>query len=92
MKENNIREIEEIAMSDNIPDEKKISFEDALAQLEKIVEDVEQEKISLELSIDKYAQGMKLIKYCRAILEQAEKQIELISEAGKKRPTNPSAS
>jgi len=76
--------IEEIAMSDNIPDEKKLSFEDALAQLEKIVEDVEQEKISLELSIDKYAQGMKLIKYCRAILEQAEKQIELISEAGKK--------
>jgi exodeoxyribonuclease VII small subunit len=81
-------ENEEITMSDKTPDEKKLSFEDALAQLEKIVSDVEQEKISLELSIDKYAHGMKLIKYCRDILDQAEKKIELISEAGKNRPTN----
>lgn len=77
---------------DKSPSEKKISFEDALSQLERIVDAVEQEEISLEQSIDKYAHGMNLIKYCRGILDQAEKRIELISEQEKKdRSTNPPA-
>ena len=58
---------------------KKITFEQAMAELEKIVTDVEQGKISLEDSIDKYENGMKIIQHCRAILEQAEKRIETIS-------------
>lgn len=58
---------------------KKITFEQAMAELEKIVIDVEQGKISLEDSIDKYENGMKIIQHCRAILEQAEKRIETIS-------------
>ncbi len=60
--------------------EKKQTFEDALAELEKIVTDVEQGKIPLEESIDKYEQGMKLIKHCRSILEQAEARIETITK------------
>ena len=57
----------------------KFTFEQAMAELEKIVIDVEQGKISLEDSIDKYENGMKIIQHCRAILEQAEKRIETIS-------------
>ena len=57
----------------------KFTFEQAMAELEKIVTDVEQGKISLEDSIEKYENGMKLIQHCRAILEQAEKRIETIS-------------
>ena len=60
-------------------EQKKITFEHAMAELEKIVTDVEQGKISLEDSIDKYENGMKIIQHCRAILEQAEKRIETIS-------------
>lgn len=60
--------------------ETKQTFEQALGDLEKIVTEVEQGKIGLEESIEKYEQGMKLIKYCRAILEQAEKRIETISK------------
>jgi exodeoxyribonuclease VII small subunit len=63
----------------NKPEEKKPTFEQALAQLEKIVADVEQGKIPLEESIDKYEQGMNLIAYCRDILESAEKRIETIA-------------
>ncbi len=66
-------------------EQKKITFEQAMAELEKIVTDVEQGKISLEDSIDKYENGMKIIQHCRAILEQAEKRIETISNQ------NPSA-
>ena len=57
---------------------KKPSFEEALKQLEKIVTEVEEGKIGLEDSIDKYEQGMKLVQQCRAILDQAEKRIETI--------------
>jgi len=60
--------------------ETKITFEQALTELETIVTDVEQGKISLEESIDKYEQGMKYIQYCRSILEQAEKRIETIGK------------
>ena len=57
---------------------KKPSFEEALKQLEKIVTQVEEGKIGLEESINKYEQGMKLVQQCRAILDQAEKRIETI--------------
>ena len=59
--------------------EKKQTFEEALTELEKIVEKVEQGEIGLEESIEKYAQGMQLIKHCRDILDQAEKRIETIN-------------
>ena len=61
-------------------EQKKQTFEEALAKLEKIVTDVEQGKVPLEESIDKYENGMKLIKHCRDILEQAEKRIETITK------------
>ena len=61
----------------------KPTFEGALADLEKIVTDVEQGKIGLEESIDQYAKGMKLIQYCRSILDSAEKRIETITKEAK---------
>jgi exodeoxyribonuclease VII small subunit len=61
-------------------DDKKPTFEQALAELEKIVSQVEEGRIGLEQSIDQYEKGMTLIKYCRDILDSAEKRIETISK------------
>jgi exodeoxyribonuclease VII small subunit len=61
-------------------EQKKLTFEKALEQLEKIVSDVEEGKIGLEQAIEKYEQGMKLIQHCRGILDSAEKRIETISK------------
>ncbi len=60
--------------------EKKLSFEQAMQELENIVGDIEQGKVSLEESINKYEQGMKLLQYCRSILDKAEKRIETINK------------
>ena len=57
---------------------KSLKFEDALARLEKIVTQIEEGKVSLEESIECYGLGIDLIKQCRAILDQAEKKIQLL--------------
>ena len=60
--------------------EVKLSFEQALERLELIVTEIESGRTSLEESIDRYAQGTKLVKRCRAILDQAEKKIQLLAK------------
>jgi exodeoxyribonuclease VII small subunit len=57
------------------------SFEDALAELERIIADVETGEIGLEESLTKHERGNFLIQYCRGVLDSAEKQIEMLSKA-----------
>ena len=59
---------------------KRLTFEEALANLEAIVKDVEEGKVGLEDSIRRYEEGMKLLKHCRAILSQAELKIQKLQE------------
>ena len=73
-------------MMDKQDEKKKKSFEETLAELEKIVAQVEQGKIGLEESIAKYEEGMKLIKHCRGVLDTAEKKIETISKEASEKP------
>lgn len=58
----------------------KLSFEQALATLEEIVSAIEDGDVSLEQSIEKYAEGVTLIKQCRTILDAAEKKIQILSK------------
>ena len=57
----------------------KKTFEQALAELERIVAQIEQGEVSLEESINKYAEGTKLIEQCRKILSAAEKKIQMLT-------------
>jgi exodeoxyribonuclease VII small subunit len=58
------------------------SFEEAVAELEKIVAAIESGQIGLEESLARYEQGMELVKKCRLILDRAEKRIDLLSQQG----------
>jgi len=58
----------------------KLTFEEALAKLEQIVAQIEEGQVPLEESIAKYAEGIGLIKQCRAILETAEQKIQLLAK------------
>ena len=55
---------------------RKLTFEEALQQLETIAEQIEQGKIGLEESITQYEKGMALVKQCRDILSKAELKIQ----------------
>jgi exodeoxyribonuclease VII small subunit len=57
---------------------KKEKFEDHLRQVEDTVKALEGGKLGLEESIEKYEVGVKALRQCYAILEQAEKKIQLL--------------
>ncbi|MDE1151516.1 MAG: exodeoxyribonuclease VII small subunit [Micavibrio sp.] len=63
------------------PDLDKLSFEEALTELEKIVRGLETGAADLKTSIDSYERGMALKKYCDAKLKEAQGRIEKITVA-----------
>jgi exodeoxyribonuclease VII small subunit len=55
------------------------SFEQALAEVEEIVHDLEEGKIGLADALQRYEQGVQLLKDCYQLLEKAERRIQLLS-------------
>ena len=64
----------------------KLGFEDAIKQLQSIVDKIEQGEIPLQDSLEQYEEGVALIKHCRGILQKAEKRIEKISQPEQESP------
>lgn len=65
--------------SDKIPaDIKKLSFEDALSQLEDIVRDLESGSGDLDGAIEAYSRGVHLKRHCDARLKDAQAKIDKI--------------
>lgn len=55
--------------------EKKPGLEESMAKLEAIVGDLERGEHTLEESLAKFEEGLKLGKYCRAILDRADMRV-----------------
>lgn len=55
-----------------------VSFEAALAELQRIVADLEDGRVSLEESLARFERGISLLKTCYQTLERAEQKIELL--------------
>lgn len=64
-------------MSDDITG---LSFEDALAELEKIVRGLEGGQMKLEDAITCYERGAALRRHCEAKLSEAEARVQAIVE------------
>lgn len=56
-----------------------LTFEQALADLERIVHDLEDGAIGLEESLTRYEKGISLLKRCYGQLRQAEQRIQLLT-------------
>jgi exodeoxyribonuclease VII small subunit len=59
---------------------KKARFEESMKRLEEIVRELEGKDLSLEESIAKFEEGVKLGKVCRELLEKAEARIKVLVE------------
>jgi exodeoxyribonuclease VII small subunit len=57
-----------------------LSFEDALSQLESIVETMESGDVPLADLLAKFEEGNKLLKVCESRLKDAEMKIELLKK------------
>ncbi|AKO94089.1 exodeoxyribonuclease VII small subunit [Priestia filamentosa] len=59
-------------------EEKEYTFEEAMEELEKIVDKLEEGDVPLEEAIDRFQEGMKLSKFCHDRLQKIETQMEQI--------------
>ncbi|MBT4863749.1 MAG: exodeoxyribonuclease VII small subunit [Planctomycetaceae bacterium] len=62
------------------------SFEQALTELQQIVDDLEAGQIGLDESMQRFEQGIALLRNCYGTLEKAEQKIEILTgtdEAGR---------
>ena len=60
-------------------DAPETSFEEAVAQLEEIVRELEGGETGLEQSLSRYEEGISLLKRCFGQLRQAEQKIMLLT-------------
>ena len=63
------------------PEEKDLSFEQALTQLEEIVTQLERGEVSLDDAVAAYERGSMLRKQCQARLDEARLKVEKIRAA-----------
>lgn len=68
-------------------EKKEPKFEEKIAELEKIIDALENGNIDLDESIEKYTKAMKLVKECDETLKSIEQQVnQIVSENGKLEP------
>ena len=58
----------------------KKSFEQAMKQLEQIVQDLESGDMPLEKAIKKFEEGIQLSKFCTEKLDESEKKITVLMQ------------
>ena len=56
------------------------SFEEALAELEKIVARMESGKLTLEQSLYAHRRGTELAQLCQSVLARAQQQVKVLEE------------
>lgn len=55
-------------------------FEEAMEELEKLVEQMERGDISLEESLKSFERGIKLTRTCQQALQEAEQKVQILLE------------
>ena len=67
----------------------KKTFESALARLEEITRELEEGELSLENSLKKFDEGIKLADYCNQKLTDAKTKVEILLQKDGKLKAEP---
>ena len=62
--------------------EKKQSLEETFAEIEAIIEQMEQPEVSLDDSFQLYQRGVGQLKLCNELLDEVEKKMQVITADG----------
>jgi exodeoxyribonuclease VII small subunit len=67
--------------TENLADKAKTeTFESAMAELDRLVAQLEEGELPLEASITAYQRGVELVRYCTAQLEKVDRRIEVLDK------------
>lgn len=67
--------------------EEAITFEQAVEELQALIDRIEQGEIGLEESVKAYQRGVQLLKRCRSVLDVAEQEIKQMTAEGEPKAT-----
>ncbi len=77
-----------MARSAVIPPQEPASYEQALSELDRLVQQMEGGQLPLDQLLDGYRRGAELLAFCRARLQAVEDQVRLLDD-GALKPWNP---
>ena len=60
-------------------EQEQLSYEQALAELEKAINGLDSGDIPLDLGIELFQKGLEMVKVCNARLEQAEGKVRILT-------------
>jgi exodeoxyribonuclease VII small subunit len=69
----------ESTMPDDPKPEDELSFEEALGQLQRIVENLERGESDLSAALSHYEKSVKLLAHCQGLLDRAEQSVALLA-------------
>ena len=70
-------------------EEPALSFEQALSDLESLVETLEKGDLSLEDSLRKFERGIELTRVCQQALQEAEQKVRILTSKTADAPLEP---
>jgi exodeoxyribonuclease VII small subunit len=65
-----------------VPDPKALDFEQALAELEGLVERLERGDLPLEEALKTFERGVELTRHCQSSLKAAQQKVEILLKRG----------
>lgn len=68
-------------MADTQQDAAEPGFDACLARLEEIVGELEETELELEPAIERYREGVELLRQCRTVLSGYRRQVEELSRS-----------
>lgn len=74
-----------MAKTSNSADIAALKYEAALAELERLVQIMEEGQLPLEESLDAYRRGAELLRHCQKLLADAEDRLRVL-EGGELKP------
>lgn len=60
----------------------KLTMEESFREMEHILEQLESKDVTLEDSFQLYKQGMDYLKHCNELIDQVEKQVQMLNDDG----------
>lgn len=68
---------------------KELKFEEMMEKLESIMRDLESGQMPLDESLERYEEGVKLLRLCRKRLDETKRKVEILVKKGGKIETEP---